>query len=439
MNTKVLVIGPIDLVELVFTIGRSYSDITMLPAPYTHEQETIDVIRRRVDEADVLFFLGTIPYQMVKNQNITKPMVFIPSTGTSLYRTLFKIITETSFNPIKEPLRISIDTLPNREVKECFEDLEIYPEKMFLKADHKADELVHFHYELWKNDQTQVAVTCVKSVYESLKGLGVLVFRVLPTMSAIRSSLNNVLLEGKALLQSDTQIAIGILHFNNLLSSFKKSISEYGEQRKKAALQNLLIDFCEEAQAIFDWSERDEVRFITTRGAIERTTHKYKKAPLLDEIAMKIDVETTIGIGFGYTANEAEVSARKALMKARLNKPSCFVVDMDGTVFGPVGKEGRLKYSLRSDDPHLMNLAKTAGLSIATINKLLSFCECFGNRCITANDLANGLGLTIRSARRILNTLENSNLAVIVGEEQPINRGRPRQLYEFQFSRESVR
>jgi hypothetical protein len=439
MNTKVLVIGPMDIVDLVIAISHSYSDITMLPAPYNHEQETLDVIKKRLDDVDILLFAGIIPYQIAKNKNITKPMVFIPSTGTSLYRTLFKIITETSFNPIKAPLRISLDTLPNREVSECLEDLEIYSEKIFLNTDQKADEIVQFHYELWNSNQTQVAITCVNSVYESLKGLGVLVFRVLPTKSAIRNSLNNVLLEGKALHQSDTQIAIGILHFNNLLSSSKKPLSEYGTQRKKVVLQNLLIDFCEEAQAIFDWSERDEVRFITTRGAIERMTKKYKKAPLLDEIAMKIDIGTTLGIGFGHTANEAEVSARKALSKAKMNKPSCFVVDMDGTVYGPVGKDGKMQYSLRSDDPHLMKLAKTAGLSIATINKLLSFCERPGNKCITANDLANGLSLTNRSASRILNTLESKNLAVVVGEEQPIHRGRPRQLYEFQFFKESVR
>lgn len=46
MNTKVLVIGPMDLVELVVTIGQSYSAITMLPAPYNHEQETLDVIKK---------------------------------------------------------------------------------------------------------------------------------------------------------------------------------------------------------------------------------------------------------------------------------------------------------------------------------------------------------------------------------------------------------
>ncbi|MGN7393118.1 transcriptional regulator [Peribacillus frigoritolerans] len=435
MEINVAVIGPEDVIDQVFTVGKSYLELNLLSAPYNHEQETVDIVKQNTNEVDVYLFAGIIPYQIAKNHQITnKPLIFIPLTGTALYRTIFKIITETEINPIRTPLRFSMDTLDEGEVKECFEELEIHPKAIFLlNTDQKADELVNFHYKLWASKKIDVAITCIKSVYETLKGLGVLVYRVIPTKSTIRSSLENVLLEGKSLIQSNTQIAIGILHFNNLFSS--NNLSEYKTKRKKAALENLLIDFSEDAQAIFDWSDRDEVRFITTRGAIERVTQKYKKIPLLNEIAMKIELETLLGIGFGYTANEAEINARKAVTKAQSqsNKPSCFVVDLDGTVYGPVGQDKLLTYSLRGDDPYRMQLAKTAGLSIATINKLFSFCENFGRKDITAIDLANGLDLTIRSARRILNILERSELAVIIGEEQPIHRGRPRHLYEIQL------
>ncbi|PLS17907.1 transcriptional regulator [Bacillus sp. M6-12] len=433
MEIRVAVIGPEDLINQVFSLGKSYPEIVMIPVSYSHEQETLEVVQPILDAVDVLFFTGIIPYQITKTSLMTdKPMVFIPPTGTGLYRTLFKIITETTYNPLHAPLKMSVDTIDKAEVEECLEELEIIPEKVFLNVDQQADALVNFHLKMWEENSTHVAITCVKSVYERLKDLGILVYRVIPTKSAIRICLQNVLLEGKALLQRNTQIAIGILHFHNLFAAGQ--LSEYGIQRRKAALQNLLIDFSEEAQAIFDWSERDEVRFITTRGTMERMTQNYKKVPLINEITMKVEIETSLGIGFGQTANEAEHNAHTALIKAQSNKPSCFIVDLDGTVVGPVGQNQQLQYSLRSDDPIRMQLVKTSGLSVATINKLLSFCESFGTKSITALDLANGLGVTIRSARRILAILERSNLAVIVGEEQPIHRGRPRQLYEIQLA-----
>ncbi|KON88071.1 hypothetical protein AF332_15465 [Sporosarcina globispora] len=435
MKKKVVAIGPQDVIDQVQTVGKAYHEIILLSAPYNHEQETLDIVKKHTNEADIFLFAGTIPYQIAKKHQITdKPMVFIPLTGTALYRTLFKIITETEFNPIHTPFRFSMDTLDEEEMQECLDELEIHPKEIFQNTSQKKGELVNFHNELWTSNKIDVAITCVKSVYETLKSLGVLVYRVIPTKSAIRTSLQKVLLEEKALRKSNTQIAIGILHFNNLFTS--SHLSEYKTKRKKAVLENLLIDFGEEAQAIFDWSDRDEVRFITTRGAIERVTQRYKKIPLLNEIAMKIELEASLGVGFGHTANEAEINAREALIKAQSNKPSCFVVDLEGTVYGPIGQDKQLQYSLRSNDPLLIHLAKTAGLSIATINKLFSFCENFGCKNITALDLANGLDLTIRSARRILNTLERNELAVIVGEEQPIHRGRPRHLYEIQMLEE---
>ncbi|MCG7342673.1 transcriptional regulator [Sporosarcina sp. ACRSL] len=430
MEIKVVTVGPEDVNELVLTVGKEYPEITLLSAPYNHELETVDVVKETEHNADIYLFAGTIPYHIAKNYQITdKPMVFIPLSGTALYRTLFKIVTETEFNPIDSPFQFSIDTFNKDEVEECLDELEFNPDELFLSTDQNAEELVQFHYQLWSENKIDIAITCVKSVYEALTDLGVLVYRVIPTKSTIRSSLQKVKLEGKALRNSTTQIAVGILHFNNVFTSTQ--LADYKTKRKKVALQNLLIDFGEEAQAIFDWSDRDEVRFITTRGAIENVTQKYKKMPLLNEIAMKTDIESSLGVGFGHTANEAEINAREALVKAQLNKLHCFVVDVEGTVYGPIGQETQLQYSLRSDDPYRINLAKLAGLSIATINKLFSFCENFGSKNITAIDLANGLDLTIRSARRILNILERNNLAVIAGEEQPIHRGRPRHLYNI--------
>ncbi|MQR86930.1 transcriptional regulator [Bacillus megaterium] len=431
MNINVVVIGPQDLINLVLKVGASYPEINLIPAPYTHEQETLEVVKKNTTKADVLLFAGNIPYQIVKSHPITDtPMAFIQLTGTALYRTLFKVLTETKLNPTQTSFRISMDTLKKTEVDECLEELELHTCKLFLNKDKKVDELVDFHYQMWINKEIDVAITCVTSVYEALKSLGVLVYRVIPTKSTVRSTLQNMIAERKSFLQKSTQIAVGVLRFNHLFTT--SDVSEYALKRKKAGIQSLLIDFSEEAQAIFDWSNRDEVRFITTRGAIETITQTYKKLPLLNNLCMKVGIEPALGIGLGYTANEAETNAREALLKAQsLASPSCFVLDLDGTLYGPVGQEKQLQYSLRSDDPVRIHLAKTSNLSVATINKLLSFCENFGYKGITALDLAAGLGLTIRSARRILNTLERNKLAAITGEEQPIHRGRPRNLYEL--------
>ncbi|GJM72878.1 hypothetical protein HMSSN036_50940 [Paenibacillus macerans] len=86
----------------------------------------------------------------------------------------------------------------------------------------------------------------------------------------------------------------------------------------------------------------------------------------------------------------------------------------DGLVYGPLGSELTLKYSARSEDPELISLAKKAGLSVGTINKLISLCRRLGTSTLTAAQLAEGFGITLRSARRIMAALEKYGIASIV-------------------------
>jgi predicted transcriptional regulator len=50
---------------------------------------------------------------------------------------------------------------------------------------------------------------------------------------------------------------------------------------------------------------------------------------------------------------------------------------------------------------------------------------------ISSDELANGLNLTRRSAQRILKVLLESDLANIIGEEQPYLKGRPVPVYRI--------
>ncbi|RYM02730.1 transcriptional regulator [Sporolactobacillus sp. THM7-7] len=426
-----MIIGPKYLVHLIMQEARPHSEMNMIPAPYINEQETLRLVHEYINEADIFLFTGPIPYEITKQfyKPCSKKMVYVPFTGGGLYRTLFKLI-ENQGN-ITSRSRISIDTLSQSDVEECFEELEIKAAKMYFQSyenEKGAEALYWFHYNLWMNKKIDAALTCVHSVYQRLKANNIPVYQIIPTKSSIRSSLQQVALESKNLQSADTQIAIMIMKLENLSIANKGERSNYNVQREKTILENILIDFSEEMQALFNWSGKDEIRFITTRGTIEKKTNRYRNMPILNEMITKTGIKSYLGIGFGRTANEAEIKARNALNRSRLDKRSGFVVDLDGTI-QTIGQDIRLNYSIRSSDPNRIQLAKQTGLSVATINKLFSFNDGHEEKKVTAVELANGLGMTVRSARRILSALENNRLATIVGEEQPINRGRPRKIY----------
>ncbi|MFA1821408.1 GTP cyclohydrolase IIa [Virgibacillus oceani] len=438
---KVLAVGPSDIKVLVLDVAKEYPEMNIHYAIYTNENEVVDTVKQHENNHDILLFAGSLPYNIVKeNMNITKPMYYIKFQGTALYRVLYHLNRKSNNDFTEEMMNISMDNMRKFEVDECFEELEINVNKLFMyenSLEQNMDRLIDYHRQLWQNKKIDVAITCVGSVYEQLKKLDIPVARVRPTRVAVRNSLEQVLLEGENLQQHGSQIAVGIIDVSNMYKD--DHLTEYQQQRRILSLQNILVDYGEASQSIIKWPDGKEVKFITTRGALQFENGESKELNLLKNIFSKTEVKAKLGIGIGRTANEAENHAREALMKASGNKSNCFVVDMDGTVSGPLGNQLQLTYSIRNDNEELLAMAKKANVSSATLNRIASFCEVQGKNTVTTVELAGGLGITQRSARRILNKLEQVDLAVVTGEEQPVNRGRPRQVYSLFPEKSSIK
>ncbi|OCA92349.1 hypothetical protein [Pseudobacillus wudalianchiensis] len=439
MKIKVAVFGAPDLVELVMLIGKQFEDLDLLQAVYSHPDQVTKLVEKYHKETDILLFAAPVPYLLVRDYlthftiELNKPMIFIPYTEASFYRGLFMAFKQTGLSADK--LNFSIDYLPETGAKECLEELEINAEKMYekkCKLHQDLDKLFSFHYDLWKQGKTATAMTSYYLVYEKLKKLGIPAFRVTPAKSAIRQTLQQVLLEGKSLYQVESQIAIVIIGFSQNTDKPDQSVDKQVINRREEILRQIIAEYEKDIQALSVWTEQGNVRLITTRGEIEQHTQRFRKFPMFQSVHTKLNIPVFCGIGFGHTANEAELKAYEAFSKARSTDDSnCFVVESDGKVHGPIGKPFQLEYAVRSKDPGRLLIAKQTGLSIGTINKLISFNESCGNQTITAGNLADGFGITSRSARRILSKLEQHNFAQIIGEEQPVNKGRPRQIYKL--------
>lgn len=92
-------------------------------------------------------------------------------------------------------------------------------------------------------------------------------------------------------------------------------------------------------------------------------------------------------------------------------------------------------YPVRCENAQLISKLKEMKLGVATIYKLLFFCDSIGRNRITAAELAEGFGITVCSARRILAALEDQRWAKVIGEEQLLGRGRPRYIYQIDFAK----
>jgi ribosomal protein S25 len=297
-----------------------------------------------------------------------------------------------------------------------------------------SEELIDYHYNLFINRKIDFAITCLTSAYEKLNEIDVPCCRIIPTSLAIRQTLEQASLEAKSLVARKAQLCVGvvkILNWNNLDSY---SPSEYEQQRMKLAMTELFINFCEKMKASMKFVNEDEYRFYATRGAVESATDNYKVMPLIQEINEKLPFTICIGLGYGYSANEGEKNSSEALKYAiSYNKNSCYVVMEDGKIKGPLEQGKAIEFYSKTEEDEILKLSVKSNVSVMTLSKIAGIMKSLNKDVITANEIADTLNITLRSARRILASLEEAGIAAAVGEEQPAGRGRPRQIFKISF------
>ncbi len=106
-----------------------------------------------------------------------------------------------------------------------------------------------------------------------------------------------------------------------------------------------------------------------------------------------------------------------------------FLVDDRGIIEGPLKEQESISFGYRTENKEISEKLKQCGVTITTLNKILSVQKRTGNHSITASILAEWLKMTPRNARRILNGLVEQEIAEIIGEEAPTAKGRPRKIY----------
>lgn len=438
MPIKVAVIGPEDLVNKTLEEGDKYRDLVLVPYTYTSERETINIVNKCSMEADLILFTGPIPYYIASDANeIGIPMLYISYSGTAFYRTLFSNM-ETLKLGTKDVLSFSVDTIHKEDVEEMLDELGIEKYDIYVKDYEEyitSEEIVEYHHKLYLNKKIDFSITCLTSAFEKLVDLGIPCCRIIPTNQAIRQTLELASLEAQNLVARKAQLCAGvvkILNWNNLDSY---SPSEYEQQRMKLTMSESFINFCEKLKASMKFVNEDEYRFYATRGAVESATDNYKFMPLIQEVNDRLPFTVCIGLGYGYSANESEKNSSEALKYAiSYNKNSCYVVMEDGKVKGPLEQGKSIEFYSKAEENEIIRLSEKSNISVVTLSKVAGIMKSLNKEVITANEIADTLNITLRSARRILASLEEAGIAIAVGEEQPAGRGRPRQIYKVCLS-----
>lgn len=401
---------------------------------YPHEQIYIpdEILDACEAQCDAIMFTGCA----VENYVIsTRPLDNI--LHTSVEKSIISV-SGAFLEMQKQGLDIdafSIDILESQMIEDLLDSFDIKTDNVYLrkmKPENKESDYLSWHMSLQDEGKTNVALTAFKWVYDQLIEKGYQSIYLAPTKAMIRVAYERLKNKMAITKAGYSQIAIELIKIKDF-----ETITEnyYSSMLKKVDIEKEVIKYVQGIQgSVFSFSENEYVIF--SNAGIIKNERNYGSIEALQDIVSKQGVQLFIGIGMGTTVYEAETNARKAL-KASLksDKSEVFIVDEDNNLEGPLGTSDRLKYKLLTNDPRIKKASIDTGLSEQSILKILAIGKARNSFVFDANELAQCLEITPRSARRIMNKLEESGYGEVYAKEISTSGGRPKKLLKINLTK----
>ena len=173
-----------------------------------------------------------------------------------------------------------------------------------------------------------------------------------------------------------------------------------------------------------------EYVLFSTKELLESQTGSYQRLALLDQLVKEFPYCVSIGVGCSKTAAEARRLSLVALRRSIQRRKSGAVLQFsDGTslYIRPGGTAPDVKATASEQWQEAAQRTHLSANTIARIAELT--CRRQDDR-FTARQLAEGLGISRRSADRILERLEAQGYAAAVGQEVFGERGRPARIMQ---------
>lgn len=405
------VIGSADSVDLTLTVAREIGLSDQVIGRSYRVMDQVPVIAHDLDRVcRALLFTGRVPFaRAVGDSRVLAATVdYVPHTAIDLYRTL-AVVGLTHGGHVPD---VSIDTIDEDTVVEVFHDLGLPPRFRVLSLEtgkgalRSSAEVAEWHLEALRTGQVRLSLTCLGAVKEALTEAHATVTRIEHTRSTLRQALTKAATAARMAEIEASQAAVAVLRPLD------------GKRRRSAPPH--IRSYAERLGGVARSSSEAAWTVHTTFGAVQSMVLGGESEVPLDWAA---------GFGVGASVSQAEGNALRALALGQGTRSPCMVL-ADGSVLGGEGR-GVTGYRLRETDEELLSHARDVGLRSLTLARLAAALHRLDPSSVTARDLARAYGIEVRSARRLLRSLQESGIAVPQGFEGPPRAGRPQTVYSI--------
>lgn len=364
------------------------------------------------------------------------PCGFIEKDSVSLLNSLVSL----SWQKV-DITRVSIDNYSPSIVRQVFDDAEIPDSKVHIlkrqypknSEDNYFEKVYQGHRKLFQDGVVLGCIATDVPVYNRLAEDGIPVSYSRPTTDNIVRTVTRIKQECMERAQMEMgNLAILALRITVKEEIFYRVQREYLESHEKLKAAEELFHFAKDARATVIQQSDESFVVLMNRKDLMTYSNSLKSLPFLHLIQDNSECEVSLGIGFGYTPGDARVSAGLALKKAEQSAGSCTYIAYDiNSITGPINFVRTQNRKAQEEQKQLYEIVERTGISAVKLRQLKLIAEQSKKTLFTAAELAEYLTISLRSANRLLISLEENGLAYLSGQTITGSAGRPRNIYRI--------
>ncbi|WP_078408895.1 hypothetical protein [Priestia abyssalis] len=433
---KIGIIGSAHFQKEIKAIESNFSNVTMIPYIYETPSEAPVIIQSRQAEVDAFLLAGSVPYfyskEIIQEERI--PVAVARLTSLCISISLFRLV-HYDHVPFE---RISLD-LPNKEVlhsvlihlneQDSMKHVLDYP-WIFQTMDKvkersiEIDGFVNFHKKLYEAGKVDVCLTSIHAVHDELCRKNIPSMYVIQTHHSFIQGMNE---------------AVSIIAKNRLKQSqvavWSIKVKQENKRRAYSVIVSKLEQFTRSLNGRLLNVTENEWKIITTRGMMEGRPKKERLLNDFEKLVFKGD-RLLAGIGFGWSLGQAELHSQEALAYAakKHDLQAAVICELDEnkqlteTFFSSTQTSSK-SHMIKNDNHLIKNMSKTLGTSLKNTMRMIDFLRFYPEEFFTADDFANYLNVSRRSAERIIKIFHEHGFLLISGEEKLFDKGRARAVY----------
>lgn len=441
MNFNLGLVGHPDInLRIKEIVEKHFKSLTLHIVGVTGEEDLEEGVKRvqRISRVchGILYTARDIHYIFNNKLDHSIPNIYVEGSKGSIYRALL----QGSYHMEADIKKVSIDSLTHREVGEVYEDLGIDSKREcsikiitpsciqrgFIK------EVISHHLKNYRYDNS-LCITQISAVRDALKKKGIEAILMEPQREQIIEAVNNLISRGTLGGERDSdQVAITI-NISNLKENLIINSSHHSVILEYNRIMEEVFWFAERVEGAYSSNGSKSYTIFCNREAFEHETRHFSRLSILDSIAENQVVYTSIGVGCGRNFKEAiKHSVIASIRAGKERRNSAYVAYEAEKLAGPLLPSNDVSdYSSVIFDSRLEHIASSSSINIDTIYRISSALKECNN--YTSSEVAQIIGVTRRSANRLIEKLEKGGFVECICKKSNGSRGRPSRIVRFLF------